>query len=343
MTKPKNLFIKASVTALALALVSPAILASMASAATLSQVTVRFDRMKIGTLSTGTVCARPVTAGTVTNVLVTFPTGYTLGAPASFTVGTTNTAWPTGAVAWPGILAATAVTGQVVTFPSSALTLSTLYCFNWTTPAAVQIKATASGANSGAVETDAAGPTTIESALYSTASIADDQIVVNATVPQAFSFALSGNVDTLPTLSSAAVKSSTTPITVTINTNAPSGWNVWARDSNTGLLSLNASNTIASTTPGTNSTLVTGVEGYNTGVTSASGGGTGTITTALPFVGGATGKGGGLNTVYSSLATSNGTATNHVLSLTNNASVTGSTKPAVDYTDTVTVVGAATF
>lgn len=343
MTKSNKTFARIAAAAMVVAVVSPAIIATLASAASLSSVTVRFDRMKISTPTTGTVCAKPASTATEATVKVTYPTGYTLGAAGTFTVDTTNTAWPSGAAAWTGIGTASNVTGQVVTFPSGDLTAATLYCFNWNSSTAVSVKSSATSSNAGIVETYTSTPTLIDSASYSTASIADDQIVVTATVPQAFSFALSGNTDALGTLSSGAVSSSPTPRTVTINTNAASGWNVWAKDSSTGLASVTASKTIASTTPGANSTLAAGTEGYNTGVTSTNGGGAGTISVVAAFVGGATGKGGGLNTSFASLATSSGTATNHVLSLTNNTAVAGATPAATDYTDTITVVGAATF
>ena len=118
---------------------------------------------------------------------------------------------------------------------------------------------------------------------------------------------------------------------------------VWANDANTGLNSASAAKTIASTTPGTNSTLAAGTEGYNTGVTSSQTGGSGTIAVAAPFVGGSAGKGGGLNTGLSSLASSNGTANNAVLTLTNNAAIGSLTPAASDYVDTITVVGAGLF
>ena len=343
MFTSKKFALRTAIAAMIVAVTSPAIIGSLASAASLSAVTVRFDRMKTSTATTGTVCAKPASTAVEALVKVTFPTNYTLGAAGTFTVSTTNLAWPTGATAWTGIGTASNVTGQVVTFPSGDLTAATLYCFNWTNTAAVSVSASATSNNSGAVETDTVTPTVIDTASYSTASIADDQIVVTASVPQAFSFALSGNTDPLGSLSSASVSSSPTPRTVTINTNAASGWNVWAQDNNGGLKSITATKTITSTTPGTNSTLAAGTEGYNTGVTSTNGGGSGVITVATPFVGGSTGRGGGITTAFSSLATSSGTATNHVLSLTTNAAVAGATPAATDYTDTITVVGAATF
>jgi hypothetical protein len=325
------------------AAVVPLVSTSRASAASLSAVFVRFDRIKVSTGTTGTVCATPTSTATEADVQVTFPTGYTLGTAGNFTVNTTNLAWPSGGTAWLGINTATNVTGQVVTFPSSDLTAGTLYCFNWTNTAAVTVKSGATASNTGTVATRTSGAAVIDSAEYATASIADDQIVVTATVPAAFSFALSGNTDALGSLTTGSVSSSPTPRTATINTNAKNGWMVWAKDANTGLSSAAASKIIGSTTPGSNSTLSAGTEGYNTGVTQSQVGGTGTITVATPFVGGSSGKGGGLDTTLRTLASSTGTADTAVLTLTNNAAISALTPPASDYTDTITVVGAGLF
>lgn len=328
---------------LALSLVLSVLVATYAGAAPLSQVEVRFDRMKISTATTGTVCAKPATAGTEADVQVTFPTGYTLGSAANFTVNTTNLAWPSGASAWPSINTATNVTGQVVTFPSGDLTVGTLYCFNWTNSAAVTVKSSATASNTGSVTTRTSVPATIDSSSYATASISDDQVVVTATVPSVFSFALSGNTDPLGTLSTSSVVSSPTARTATVNTNAKNGWTVWAKDSNTGLNSATTSTTIASTTPGSNSTLVAGTNGYNTGVTSSQVGGAGTITVATAFDGTATGQGGGLDTSLRALATSTGTADTAVLTIKNNVAINPTVPAASDYTDTITIIGAGLF
>lgn len=321
----------------------PIFSSTLASAAALSQVEVRFDRMKISTGTTGTVCAKPATTATEAAVQVTFPTGYTLGAAGTFTVNTTNTAWPTGGTAWPSIATANDVTGQVVTFAGGDLTVGTLYCFNWDNSAAVTVKSSATSSNSGTVTTRTSAPADIDTATYNTASISDDQIVVTATVPSVFSFALSANTDALGTLGTGAVTTSPTPRTATVNTNAKNGWQVWARDSSTGLNSSSASSTISSTTPGTNSTLVAGTTGYNTGITSSQAGGTGTITVAAAFVGTGTGQGGGLDTSLRSLATSTGTADTAVLTLKNNVAISPTVPAASDYTDTITVIGAGLF
>lgn len=324
------------------AAVLPVVQSAPVSAAALTRTLVRFDRVKVSQATTGTVCVQPTTVATEADVQVVFPTGYTLGLAATFTVNTTNTAWPTGAQAWPGINTATGVSSQTVTFPSTDLTVGTLYCFNWANTAAVAVKAGATANNIGSVTTRATGPSVIDTGSYATASIADDQIVVTASIDQTFSFALSANSDSLGTLTTGAVASSPTPRTATVNTNAKNGWYVWARDSNTGLTSAAASKTIASTTPGSNSTLSSGTEGYNTGVTSSQVGGLGTITVAAPFVGGAA-QGGGLDTNLRTLASSDGTANTAVLTLTNNAAISATTPAATDYTDTITVVGAGLF
>jgi hypothetical protein len=324
-------------------LVLPLFTSTAAHAGTLSQVFVRFDRMQTSQATTGTVCANPTTVGTEADVQVAFPTGYTLGAAGTFTVNTTNLAWPTGGTAWPGIATGTNVTSQTVTFPSTDLTVGTLYCFNWTNSAAVTVSSSATASNTGTVTTRTSVPATIDSAPYNTASVTSDQIAVSATVPSSFSFALSGTTDNLGALSTGAVSSSPTPRTATVNTNAKNGWMVWAKDANTGLLSTTASATIASTTPGTNSTLAAGTAGYNTGITQSQTSGTGTVTVATPFVGGLAGKGGGLDTSLRTLASSNGTADNAVLTLTNNAAISATTAAAADYSDTITVVGAGLF
>lgn len=315
-----------------------------ASAASLSQSFVRFDRMKVSTATTGTVCVKPATVAVEASVQVTFPTGYTVNTTiGNWTVNTTNLAWPTGGTAWPGIGTATTAAGQVVTFPSTDLTIGTLYCFNWTNSAALSIKGSASASNGGTITTRDSVPATIDTASFTTASITDDQIAVSATVPQSFSFALSGNTDALGALATGSVTVSPTPRTATVNTNAKNGWYVWAQDSSTGLNSPSAATTIASTTPGSNSTLSAGTEGYNTGVTQTQTSGSGTVTVAAPFVGGSVGKGGGLDTTLRTVASSNGTANNAVLTLTNNAAIGATTAAASDYADTITVVGAGLF
>ncbi len=325
-------------------LIAP-LVANNAFAASLTQTDVRFDRMKISTATTGTVCAMPTTVGTESSVIVTFPTGYTLGTAGNFTVSTTNIGWPTGGTAWPSIATASNVTGQAVTFTSGDLTVGTLYCFNWTNSAAVTTKSSATSSNTGTVATN------LDTGSYATATIADDQIVVTATVPSLFSFSLSANTDALGTLSTGSVATSATPRTATVSTNAANGWMVWARDAYAGLCSPTVgtctvgtpTTQLASTAAASNRTLVAGTTDYNTGVTTAAPVGGATATIATPFVGTGAGQGGGLDATLRPLATATGPSDTAVLTLKNNVAISALVKAASDYTDTITVVGAGLF
>jgi hypothetical protein len=327
-------------------------LAPRAHAAALTQVMVRFDHMKQSTLTNGMVCAKPSSTATEAKVKVTFPTNFVVAAAANWTidVATTST-WPATAVAWPSIATATLVSGQDVTFPSGDLTPGTLYCFNWynATPLALTTPSSPASSEVGAVTTQTSTPADIDTAQFATATISNDQILVTATVPPVFTFALSANSDALGTLATGSVAHGAS-ITATVGTNAKNGWAVWSKSAaaNGGLTSSAASYTIASTCNGgtqlgTNTTLSAGTEGYNTGVTSSHAAGSGTITVNSVFDGTATSQGGGLCGTYQKLATSSGTASADVLTMKNNVAISAATAAATDYTDTITVVGAGLF
>ena len=332
---------------LATSILLPVIISRMASAAALTQVMVRFDRMKTSTGTTGTVCAKPASTATEGKVVVTFPTNFVLGAYTTFTVNSTASNWPSGAQSWVTIAAPTGagdIVGQAVSFGSGDLVAGTLYCFNWTNTAAVTTPASTSTTATGAVATQTAASAAIDSATYTTNVISDDQIQVSATVPQSFVFTLSGNSDAFGNLAAGSVVSGATPRYVQIDSNVKNGWQVWARDTNTGLNSSSAAHTIPSRTPGTVSTLTSGTEGYNTGVVRTQGSGAGTVTVDAAFDAGVTPyKGGGLDVTLRTLGSSNGTAQGDRLTLTNNASISSLTPAAADYTDVITVVGAGLF
>jgi hypothetical protein len=340
------------------------LLVPTANAATLNKVMVRFDRMLSNTATTGTVCVDPGTTSTdVKDWKVTFPTGYTVSSTASnwetTNISTANLAWPSGAVAWPNATSATAaVSSQTVTWTNaSAQTMNTgtTYCYNWTNSAALTVANTSGGAadQTGTVQTRDSSTAQIDSGTYATAVVGTavgDQITVTASINQTFNFALSANSDGLGTLSASGPSTSPTPRTATVNTNAKNGWQTWAKDSQWGLNSSTASHRIASnctssgTGTGSNSTLTNAAEGYNTGVETSQTGGTGSITVATPFVRSSTNyRGGGLCTVLQTLATSDGTANNAVMTLYNSASIVGSTPAASDYGDIITLTAAGLF
>jgi len=324
-----------------------------ASAGTLTNTFVRFDRMQTSTATTGTICAKPASAGTVAQVSVSFPTGYTVSTTAAnWAVSTvTTTGWPAGSSAWPGItVPGSAPVGQVVIFPSSTLTVGTLYCFNWTNTAALTTSASATNSNTGTITTQTSVPATIDTGTFSTATVSSDQVTVTASINPSFSMSFAGGTtDALGTLTTAAVASSST-VTFTVNTNAKNGWMAWVKDANTGLNSSSASYTIPSTnSPGLGSAsaaLVAGTEGYNVGIAYAQTSGSCTAGSAVNAnfdKAGASNKGGSFDPTLRTILTCGGTTNTGVVTPTNFAAINGATAAATDYTDTQTYVAAGIF
>lgn len=337
-------------------------LSPSASAGTLTNTLVRIDRLAQSQTTGGMVCAKPTTASTEAHVQVTFPGNGTQGA-TSFGVNgtaanwtTTTTNLPSGATAWIGIGTATNVTGATVTFPSGDLVVGTLYCFNFASSSTLSTP-TSNGTNlTGSVTTQDSTPATIDSGNWAVTIVGAnlDEVTVSATVNPAFSMSLNINSDNLGTLTTGSVATSSTAIQALISTNAANGWYLWGKDSQAGIHSTTAAYTIASNCSGgagTNGTLTAGTEGYNLGATvgtqgSGSGGTAATSGTGLVFdnAAGTAGKGAGLcSTNYQTIANSNGTANGARIDMKNNAAISGVTKPATDYSDIETFVGAGLF
>ena len=326
---------------LLLAVIILPIFSETVEAAGLQQAWVRPDRLKAATATTGQICVKTAVSDvTESNVVVTFPTGFTLGLAATFTVSTTNL--PSGATAWAGIGTATDVTGQVVTFPSSNLTANTLYCFNWASSSAV----TNSTAGNDKTGTIASGG---NSSSYALSIISDDQIVVTATVPATFTFSLSANADTFASNLSTTAQLSN-GVTATIATNAASGWVTWVKSANAALNSASTGATIATTgsIDDTVTALTGGTNGYLLDVTfTDSGTGTGTVTQAAgygqEYDGNSSNTGGTLSTTFQPVAASSGTTDNDTVVLKALARISAVQAAAADYTDTLTVVAAGRF
>lgn len=318
-----------------------------AKAGNFEQVYIRLDRLKASTTTGGTVCAQADTAGTEADVQVTFPTGFTVNSTASnWTVTTTNL--PSGATAWPSIGTASAVSGQTVTFPSGDMVVSTLYCFNFSGTSTLTT-GTAGDDKTGTVTTRTSGPATIDSSGYALSIVSDDQIVVTATVPATFSFALSGNTDTF-TSNLSTTTTSTNGRTVTIATNAASGWVAWVKSANAALSSVSTGASIATAGSVDNSpTDLASTTGYvlDVNITTDSGTGTGTVSQAsnygAEYNGTNTTSGGTLSTSFQPIAASNGTTDGDVLTLIERAKISAVQAAATDYTDTLTVVAAGRF
>lgn len=260
-----------------------------------------------------------------------------------------NTNLPSGATAWVGIGTASLVATQNVTFPSGDLVVGTLYCFNFSATSTLTT-GTAGNDKTGVVTTEATGPTTIDSSGYALAIVSNDQIVVSATVPATFSFALSGNTDTFTSNLSSSAVVSTTGRTVTIGTNAASGWVAWVKSANAALNSVSTSSTIATAGSVDNTpTNLNPTTGYllDVDITTDSGTGTGTVTQAAnygaEYAGATTEEGGSLATTFESIAASSGTTDGDVLTLIERAFISAVQAAATDYTDTLTIVAAGRF
>lgn len=342
--------------------------APYAHAAPFTKAFVRLDRIKAATTTGGRVCAQPATAAVEATVQVTFPTtggtDYIVNATAAnWTVTTTN--MDTGQTPWPGIGTATTVSGKTVTFPSTDLTVGTLYCFNFAaTSTLTTSSAAAAETTQGTILTRTVTPTNIDTTTYAESIISDDQVVITAVVPPNFTFVLNGNTDTFTTNLSTSAVVSTTGKTVTITTNAASGWIVWAQDLNFktvtdagstpanqhgALKSATAanytiSNNTASTLGTASHTLVTGTEDYGLGVTINTDAANGGVVTLDAAYDGTTSKAGVLdNTHFRPIASANGTANGDIININERATIAGQTPAASDYTDTLTLVGAGQF
>ncbi len=324
----------------------PLFFAKTAGAAGLTQAYVRLDRLTASIATGGMVCAKSTTASVETTVKVTFPTGFTtVDTPANWTVTTTNI--PADATAWIGIGTASAATGQDVTFPSGDMVVGTLYCFNFTGTSTLT-NAGAANDLAGTLTTQLAGPTTIDSSSFALSTITNDQIVVSATVPATFSFVLSGNTDSIGTLSTTTASSSGR--TVTIATNAAAGWVAWVKSANAALNSASTGASIATAGTVNNAPSdLAALTGYvlDVDITTDSGTGTGTVSQAsdygAEYAGTNATSGGTLSTTFQPIAAASGTTDGDVLTLIERAKISAVQAAAVDYTDTLTVVAAGRF
>lgn len=259
----------------------------------------------------------------------------------NYTVSTASL--PAGVTAMPGINTATSVTGNTIVFPVSAMAVSTTYGFYIT--AGLTLNPTASNTIQHYMFTADSGVVTLDEKTVAVPTTSSDQISITASVPPSFTFVLGSPTAALGTLSSSAI-SSGAGNAITITTNAGSGWNAWVRSANAGLTSTNVSYTVPTSGSIDNavSTIVAGTEGYVLDVdltTDAAGGGT--VTLASEYNGTTTAQGGTLSTTFQSIASANGVTNGDIVTLVPRVAISGTTKAASDYADTLTVVGAGIF
>ncbi len=312
-------------------------------AASLTSTDLRISRIATSSTSSLRLVFRTTSAGATTisiNMNGTDATSW-VGAGgvvnAAQTVSSASCATETGATALPGALAASGASPTISITGLTALSATTTYCVDLTSTSAVTTPSSAGEYHP--LITVGSDSVTVAERI-----ITNDQVVVSAVVPPTFNFVLSGNSDSFTTNLSSGSVATTTGVTATINTNAKTGWIAWAKDANSGLTSATAAKTIGPTTAGTSATLSTGTEGYTLGITAiAQGSGAGTTTAATAYDATGAAHGSGVDTSLRQIASSTGTASSAIITIKERAAITTTTPAANDYTDTVTIIGAAKF
>jgi len=340
--KTARKFAPISALILIVAILAPILYIQRVKAAGLTETVVRLDRLSASTATGGTVCAKAATTDTETMVKVTFPSAFTVNATAAnWTVTTTNL--PLSATAWPGIGTATAVSGKDVTFPSTDLTVGTLYCFNFSGTTTLTTPAAANDMM-GTVTTQKAGPTTIDSANYALSVVAAgyDQVTITGTVNPTFSFTLSAVTANFTAIANSVANTSSNP-TITIVTNARLGWTAWVKDANNGTLNSAATGTNIPTPGAVGSnydlTTMTGPGAFGLGVTTSGG----SSAPVAEYSGVTAGHAGTLSNSFRAMSSSTTYASSDVTTLLPRAIAATTQAPAADYTDTLTVVAAGMF
>ncbi|MBP6882497.1 MAG: hypothetical protein KBC15_03010 [Candidatus Levybacteria bacterium] len=319
----------------------------------LTNAEIRFYRMKTSQAANATTARilvkfTPNTVSTQNEVRVTFAGSGTLGA-SSYGVDATNTNITLSTSSLPGGCTgpssmtsnANSVSGAVVDFTVANLTEDTTYCFyitgGITNPSSagtfVNNIAMLSGSNVVGETTD-----------VTNAVIADDQVVISATVPPTFTFALGANTTSFTANLSSAGIVSTTGVTGTVSTNANNGWSAYLRSTNAALSSAIASSTIATagTIDGTPTTLSNGSNNYQLDVDETADPNTnGSIVAEYD---GTTSQGGTFNgSDLEQIASGTGVSSGYIFTLIGRATITATQKAASDYTDTWTVIASGNF
>jgi len=322
--------------------------------ATVTEGFVRFDRLATGSTISGTACLKS-TLTTQTKTEIVFPQGWTISSTVgNWTANTTGIVAqekdPVGggaAEAWPGIGNASAVSGLVVTFPTTAFTAGHYYCFNFSGTAASTVGA-AGNDKTGELKTQGGAPYT-DDMVFATSVVAAaaDTITVSASVSATMTFSLNANSVALGTLSTGSVTSDPTGITQTVYTNARNGYTSWIKGTSAtggtggGLHSTNANADITSPSSYPTVTDLTSATGV---VIDTLAGGTNPPTLAAGYTGNGSSSGGhfdgGIFHQTATLTTPTGSST---VKYTLRAKIASTQAAASDYSDILTVTAAGSF
>jgi hypothetical protein len=273
-------------------------------------------------------------ADVTSNFTVNFSgwTGGALGAVnTAQTVSTTTCQALTGATnVLPGTLAATGATSIVTVTGATTLVSGQSYCFELNSATAVT-----NPTSVGQTTVTLTSVTTNDTAKVAIDNITNDQVTVTGTVLPVFTLSLTGNNDAFASGLSSTATNLSNGVTATINTNATSGWGIWAIDSQAGLRSPSEAHTIATVATTSLHTFTTGTEQYGVGVT---------VDPTAFYAYGAGTTGAGLSTtVYNEIASNPAPAANVTTVVHELAETSAATPAAQDYGDIITLVGAGSF
>jgi hypothetical protein len=303
-------------------------LMSRQAAAVASDHTIKF------TTPTGLTAGQTIT--------VTFPAGFNLSTvvfgDVDFSYGATGTETnATLAATASGTTWGAAVSGQVLTLTSGSSSIAagnkviigiglvaggTHQITNHATPGTYILTIGGTFADSGKI------------AIIVTSS---DQVAMTAAVDPSITFSLSANVSAFGTLSTGSVAISSPNITLTVATNANSGYAISVKDQGNGTTGGLYNVGTGTTIPSSSATLAAGTEGYGIQATAAGGA---VITAPYNGSGNVVGQ---LQTAAQSLATyGTSTTASHTVTVTHKAAISASSK-AGNYADTLTYIATATF
>lgn len=330
-----------------ISLIYPVFTPSKANAS-VTEAFVRFDRLATGAAISGTACLKTSTSGTETNVVVVFPTGWTISSTASnWTVTTTDLPTdPSGggaATAWPGIGTASSVSGGSVVFPGTDLSTGTFYCFNFA--GASSTIGSAGNDQTGQLKTQGGNPY-VDAVNWATSIVASgaDQIAVTASVSATMTFSLSANSIALGTLSTSSVTSGS--VTQTVSTNARNGYVSWIQGTSTtggtggGLHSSTANADITSPSSFPTTTDLAAA----TGVVLDADSGTNSPTINAGYDGSNVTSGGHFDGgVFHEVSSKTGAQSGTTVTLNVRAKIPATQAAAADYADTLVVSAAGSF
>ncbi len=332
-----------------------------ANASSLGQAGVRLGRLGNGASTNNDALVTfklNTTPTSVADVVLTFPSGFTLTAGTITPTTTGFPATPSGITVTPGTLSATVVSagaglGGTITvsgLTSASLTSTNLYGFD--IPTGSITNPSTAGQYSITVSSDTSTPTVIDSTLvpvyiYGT-SANQDQVTVTASVSPNFNFALSSNSDTIPAVDPTTIQTSA-GVNMTVGTNSPLGYTAYVKSANGALVSATSPSTPISTGVFSNSTpntLTAGTTNYT--FVPSTGTACSICTGSLSYNGGYTitngNQGGAFNgTNFAAFVSRNGYTNADVVTLKERVTVANTVAYANDYTDTLTVVAAGNF